>query len=447
MRCRSNRRSVLSSRWEVRFRRNPSPAQPVAVTVNVDVERRAGAGRALLRQRARLTIFDATADTGAAGAAGSRDAANAAGCMDAAASSADAAPIGARILGAAIMHVVASIRMIAGIHVLGARRTGERADDQREHPKDGNESVWIHGHGYRSEPYLVVCILSNEHLRTRMPRCAESDWCPVVSGSQARYNSASMVTLRNALTRGLGLGLVAGVVLFGCQGPDEFFRGDDGGFSGFGGSPTGSGGDTGTGGFTSTGGITGTGGLLATGGFTGTGGKATGGFTGTGGTATGGIKGTGGTATGGIKGTGGTATGGIKGTGGMATGGFTGTGGRATGGAGGRATGGTTGTGGTSGTAGSTGTGPCAGLCTSPTTFTTQSYSSGNVGTGAACFETTVSIQGGNCSNVPAPRTFSVNGKVETCGQNWPSLPAKIDGGYCFQFTAGSPDYSAFTTF
>ena len=93
------------------------------------------------------------------------------------------------------------------------------------------------------------------------------------------------------------------------------------------------------------------------------------------------------------------------------------------------------------------GTGPCAGLCDSPTKFTTESYSSGNVGTGTACFETTVTILGGNCSNVTAPRTFSVNGKVETCGQNWPSLPTKIDGGYCFQFTAGSPDFSAFTTF
>src|SRR5450755_1853258 len=116
-----------------------------------------------------------------------------------------------------------------------------------------------------------------------MPRCAEPDLGTVVSGSQARYNSASMVTLRNVLTRGLGIGLVAGVFLFGCQGPDEFFRGDDGGFSGFGGSPPGTGGDTGTGGITSTGGIKGTGGFLATGGVTGTGGKATGGITGTGG--------------------------------------------------------------------------------------------------------------------------------------------------------------------
>ena len=272
-----------------------------------------------------------------------------------------------------------------------------------------------------------------------------------------------MVTLGNALTRGLGLGLLTGVFLFGCQGPDEFLRADEGsGLSGFGGLPPGTGGDTGTGGF-----VTGTGGIQATGGVTGTGGRATGGVTGTGGRATGGITGTGG----GITGTGGRATGGVtgaagsrgtggftgaagsRGTGGFTgtagtrgTGGFTGTAGsRGTGGftgtAGSRGTGGLTGTAGSRGTAGSTGTGPCAGLCDSPTIFTTTSYSSGNVGTGAACFETTASIQGGNCSNVTAPRTFSVNGKVETCGQNWPSLPAKIGGGYCFEFTAGSPDF------
>ncbi|HTB61701.1 MAG TPA: hypothetical protein VLC06_27765 [Polyangia bacterium] len=274
-----------------------------------------------------------------------------------------------------------------------------------------------------------------------------------------------MVTLGNALTRGLGLGLVAGVCLFACQGPEEFFRADDdAGISGFGGSPPGTGGDfgtggdKGTGGFDATGGITGTGGR-ATGGITGAGGRATGGITGTGGRATGGITGTGG-----FTGTGGRGTGGLTGAaGGRGTGGITGAAGRrGTGGTtgaagergtggftggGGRATGGVTGAAGSRGTAGSTGTGPCAGLCDSPTTFTTESYSSGDVGTGAACFETTASIQGGNCSNVAAPRTFSVNGKVETCGQNWPSLPAKIDGGYCFQFTAGTPDYSAFTTF
>ena len=179
----------------------------------------------------------------------------------------------------------------------------------------------------------------------------------------------------------------------------------------------------------------GTGGIGATGGLTGTGGRPTGGVTGTGGRATGGVTGTGGTATGGIKGTGGKATGGVTGAAGArGTGGITGTAGaRATGGikgTGGRGTGGVTGaageeapavsrdrrkrTGGTTGAAGSTGTGPCAGLCDSPTTFTRQSYSSGNVGTGAACFETTASIQGGNCSSVTAPRTFSVNGKVET---------------------------------
>jgi hypothetical protein len=272
-----------------------------------------------------------------------------------------------------------------------------------------------------------------------------------------------MVTLGNALTRGLGVGLVAGVCLFGCQGPEEFLRGGggDADVSGFGGSPPGAGGDFGSGG------ETGSGGIEATGGITGAGGRATGGITGAGGRATGGITGTGGRATGGFTGTGGLtgsggrATGGMtgRGTGGITgaagrrgTGGITGAAGqRGTGGftgSGGRATGGMTGAAGSRGTGGSTGTGPCAGLCDTPTKFTTENYSSGNVGTGAACFETTADIQGGNCSEVPAPRTFSVNGKVETCaGGNWPSLPAKVDGGYCFQFSAGTPDYSSFTTF
>jgi hypothetical protein len=261
-----------------------------------------------------------------------------------------------------------------------------------------------------------------------------------------------VVRLGNALTRGLGLGLglVAGIFLFACQGPEEFFRADDdAGFSGLGGSRPGTGGDFGAGG------DTGTGGLEATGGITGAGGRATGGLMGTGGGATGGVTGAGG-----FTGTGGRATGGITGAaGGRGTGGITGAAGRRgtggiTGAAGERGTGGLRGgggraTGGITGAAGSRGmgTGPCAGLCDSATNFTTESYSSGNVGTGAACFETTANIRGGNCNNVTAPRTFSVNGKVETCGQNWPSLPAKIDGGYCFQFTAGTPDYSAFTTF
>src|SRR4051812_49585156 len=81
-----------------------------------------------------------------------------------------------------------------------------------------------------------------------------------------------MVTLGNALARGLGLGLLTGVFLFACQGPEEFLRaGDDGGLPGFGGSPPGTGGDTGTGGNDATGGVTGTGGR-GTGGGIGTGG-------------------------------------------------------------------------------------------------------------------------------------------------------------------------------
>ena len=69
------------------------------------------------------------------------------------------------------------------------------------------------------------------------------------AGIPDRDINAAVLTFGNALTRGLGLGLLTGVFLFGCQGPDEFLRADeDAGLSGFGGS-RGTGGDTGTGGF------------------------------------------------------------------------------------------------------------------------------------------------------------------------------------------------------
>jgi hypothetical protein len=81
-----------------------------------------------------------------------------------------------------------------------------------------------------------------------------------------------------------------------------------------------------------------------------------------------------------------------------------------------------------------------------PIEIKTQTFTSGNVGTAAACYETTLNIQGGNCSNVPAPRAFTINSKAETCTGNF-TLPAKVNGGYCFEFSAGNPDYSAFSTF
>ena len=215
--------------------------------------------------------------------------------------------------------------------------------------------------------------------------------------------------------------LATAILVCGCQAPEAFHRLDGGVITGSGGTP-------------------GTGGIL------GTGGAGTGGRVGTGGSGTGGV-GTGGSGTGGA-GTGGSGTGGV-GMGGSGLGGA-GTGGRGTGGAagtgtGGRSTGGSAGAG-TGGAGGNTGTGPCMGLCNNPTVFTTQSYASGNLGIAATCHETIVNIQGGNCSNFPAPRTFSVNATLVPCNSNW-TMPAKVRGGYCFQASAGLPAFAAFVTF
>jgi hypothetical protein len=207
--------------------------------------------------------------------------------------------------------------------------------------------------------------------------------------------------------------IAAGV--WGCQGPDAFFRSGDGAINGSGGAHGQLGGTTGGG----------TGGVLG-----GTGGKATGGAPGTGG-----ARGLGGM----VTSMGGRGMGGMTASmGGMTTslGGMT------------TSSGGATGSGGDSGSGGAPGgTGPCMGLCDNPIVFTTASYNSTNLGTGATCHETTANIQGGGCSNCTG-RTFTINGTPETGTGNWPTpLPAKVNGGYCFQATAGGLTYATFYTF
>ncbi len=99
-----------------------------------------------------------------------------------------------------------------------------------------------------------------------------------------------------------------------------------------------------------------------------------------------------------------------------------------------------------SGTASVTVTGgstPCAGLCSNPVVFTSQNYQSGNLGTGATCHQTTANLIGGNCSNIGS-RTLKVNNTTMNCN-GW-TLPAKLNGGYCIQVTAGSPSYTSFAT-
>ena len=92
---------------------------------------------------------------------------------------------------------------------------------------------------------------------------------------------------------------------------------------------------------------------------------------------------------------------------------------------------------------------PCAGLCTNPINVTVNgSYQSGNLGTGAVCYQTTSTITGGNCGNFVSPRTLTVNGTTEACsGGNWSSIPAKRNGGYCIQTTSGNQSWAYFTLY
>jgi PKD repeat protein len=94
------------------------------------------------------------------------------------------------------------------------------------------------------------------------------------------------------------------------------------------------------------------------------------------------------------------------------------------------------------------GNGPCAGLCSNPITFTINgSFQSGNLGTGAVCYQTTSVIHGGNCGNFVSPRTLQVNATTEPCNAgNWASVPATRNGGYCIQTTTGNQPWAFFTT-
>ncbi|MEI9948802.1 MAG: LamG-like jellyroll fold domain-containing protein [Pseudomonadota bacterium] len=90
---------------------------------------------------------------------------------------------------------------------------------------------------------------------------------------------------------------------------------------------------------------------------------------------------------------------------------------------------------------------PCTAYCSSPTTFATNSYQSGNLGTQATCHQTTANLNGGVCGNFASGRTLAVNGKQMACsGGNWSALPAKVNGGYCITTTAGNPAWAYFAT-
>jgi hypothetical protein len=95
----------------------------------------------------------------------------------------------------------------------------------------------------------------------------------------------------------------------------------------------------------------------------------------------------------------------------------------------------------------SCGTTPCTGICSNPINYTGPNLQSGNLGTAAICYQTTANLAGGNCGNFVSPRALTVNGTTMSCNnQNWPSLPAKRNGGYCISVTAGDHPWSFITT-
>ena len=72
----------------------------------------------------------------------------------------------------------------------------------------------------------------------------------------------------------------------------------------------------------------------------------------------------------------------------------------------------------------------------------TGSGNSGNFGTAAAvCYQVTDMFNQWRCSNL-GTRTISVNGTTVACAA-WP-LPARINGSYYFEFSAGTPDFTSF---
>ena len=93
---------------------------------------------------------------------------------------------------------------------------------------------------------------------------------------------------------------------------------------------------------------------------------------------------------------------------------------------------------------------PCSGLCANPIAFSVPdgtTFSSGNLGTGAACYETLSQLDSGTCSGFTAGRRLTVNGVAEVCNnRGWPApLPPQRNEGYCVQATGGGNASASFT--
>jgi spore coat protein A len=92
---------------------------------------------------------------------------------------------------------------------------------------------------------------------------------------------------------------------------------------------------------------------------------------------------------------------------------------------------------------------PCSGLCNNPTRFSVadgSNFQSGNLGTGASCFETTSRLFQGTSSSFAAGKSLMVNGRTEPLNGNWNyPLPPMRNDGYCIQVSAGNNSFAAFS--
>ena len=92
---------------------------------------------------------------------------------------------------------------------------------------------------------------------------------------------------------------------------------------------------------------------------------------------------------------------------------------------------------------------PCGGLCNNPVVFSVadgSNFQSGNLGTGATCFETRSRLFQGTNSSFVAGKQLTVNGRVEPLNGNWNyPLPPLRNDGYCIQVSAGNNSFAAFS--
>jgi hypothetical protein len=68
------------------------------------------------------------------------------------------------------------------------------------------------------------------------------------------------------------------------------------------------------------------------------------------------------------------------------------------------------------------------------------------LGSEAGCFESQFVLKSGNCGNLAAGRTLSINGQQAICDFQELVLPPARNGGYCFNVTAGGYNWASLNT-